>query len=124
MILSLSPFFSLLFSPSQTGTALLTLYCFSFLAGYGFAYDDVTEDGGEDQSGKVNAGDPKTFIVAVGGKQTHGGEHGHHHPSSTAVSGGSGSGHGNDGRPQHQSRPSESRFDRFAAKAQKWLHSH
>ncbi|PSR81772.1 hypothetical protein BD289DRAFT_347893, partial [Coniella lustricola] len=41
--------------------------------GYGFAYDDVTEDGGEDQSGKVNAGDPKTFIVAVGGTQAQGG---------------------------------------------------
>ncbi|KAK0653034.1 glucanase b [Cercophora newfieldiana] len=35
--------------------------------GYAFAYDDVQPDGGEDQSGKVNAGDPKVFIVAVGG---------------------------------------------------------
>ncbi|QIW96730.1 hypothetical protein AMS68_002248 [Peltaster fructicola] len=36
--------------------------------GYAFAYDDVQVDGGEDQSGKVNAGDPQLFIVAVGGK--------------------------------------------------------
>ncbi len=35
--------------------------------GYAFAYDDVQPDGGKDQSGKVNAGDPKLFIVAVGG---------------------------------------------------------
>jgi hypothetical protein len=35
--------------------------------GYAFAYDDVQPDGGEDQSGKVNAGDPKVFIVTVGG---------------------------------------------------------
>ncbi len=36
--------------------------------GYAFAYDDVQPDGGEDQSGKVNAGDPVLFIVTVGGK--------------------------------------------------------
>lgn len=36
--------------------------------GYAFAYDDVQPDGGEDQSGKVNAGDPKLFTVSVGGK--------------------------------------------------------
>lgn len=36
--------------------------------GYAFAYDDVQPDGGEDQSGKVNAGDPDVFIVAVGGE--------------------------------------------------------
>lgn len=36
--------------------------------GYAFAYDDVQPDSGEDQSGKVNAGDPKLFIVRVGGK--------------------------------------------------------
>lgn len=36
--------------------------------GYAFAYDDVQMDGGEDQSGKVNAGDPRVFVVAVGGK--------------------------------------------------------
>ena len=35
--------------------------------GYAFAYDDVQPDGGIDQSGKVNAGDPAVFIVAVGG---------------------------------------------------------
>lgn len=36
--------------------------------GYAFAYDDVQLDGGEDQSGKVNAGDPSLFTVTVGGK--------------------------------------------------------
>ena len=36
--------------------------------GYAFAYDDVQLDGGEDQSGKVNAGDPEVFTVTVGGK--------------------------------------------------------
>ncbi len=35
--------------------------------GYAFAYDDVQPDDGEDQSGKVNAGDPVLFTVAVGG---------------------------------------------------------
>ncbi|KAH6626638.1 glycoside hydrolase family 64 protein [Chaetomium sp. MPI-SDFR-AT-0129] len=35
--------------------------------GYAFAYDDVQPDGGADQSGKVNAGDPAVLIVAVGG---------------------------------------------------------
>ena len=35
--------------------------------GYAFAYDDVQLDGGEDQSGKVNAGDPTLFTVTVGG---------------------------------------------------------
>lgn len=33
-------------------------------------------DGGEDQSGKVNAGDPKLFTVTVGGKSAgRGGKH-------------------------------------------------
>ena len=41
--------------------------------GYAFAYDDVQPDSGEDQSGKVNAGDPKLFIVTVGGKSAAGG---------------------------------------------------
>lgn len=36
--------------------------------GYAFAYDDVQPDNGEDQSGKVNAGDPVLFSVIVGGK--------------------------------------------------------
>ena len=36
--------------------------------GYAFAYDDVQPDGGVDQSGKVNAGDPELFTVTVGGK--------------------------------------------------------
>ncbi len=35
--------------------------------GYAFAYDDVQPDDGADQSGKVNAGDPAVFVVAVGG---------------------------------------------------------
>ncbi|KAI1435327.1 glycoside hydrolase family 64 protein [Xylaria sp. CBS 124048] len=35
--------------------------------GYAFAYDDVQPDFGEDQSGKVNAGDPVLFTVTVGG---------------------------------------------------------
>ncbi|KAK4234111.1 glycoside hydrolase [Achaetomium macrosporum] len=34
--------------------------------GYAFAYDDVQPDGGEDQSGKVNAGEPRVLVVAVG----------------------------------------------------------
>lgn len=37
--------------------------------GYAFAYDDVQPDGGDDQSGKVNAGDPALFTVTVGGIQ-------------------------------------------------------
>lgn len=35
--------------------------------GYAFAYDDVQPNGGEDQSGKVNAGDPVLLTVYVGG---------------------------------------------------------
>jgi hypothetical protein len=35
--------------------------------GYAFPYDDVQPSGGDDQSGKVNAGDLKAFIVSVGG---------------------------------------------------------
>lgn len=44
--------------------------------GYAFAYDDVQPSEGDDQSGKVNAGDPLLFTVTVGGKsamQAHGG---------------------------------------------------
>lgn len=41
--------------------------------GYAFAYDDVEVEGGGDQSGKVNAGDPELFIVSVGGKSVGGG---------------------------------------------------
>lgn len=36
--------------------------------GYAFAYDDVQRDGDPDQSGKVNAGDPRLFTVTVGGR--------------------------------------------------------
>ncbi|KAK4156806.1 glycoside hydrolase family 64 protein [Chaetomidium leptoderma] len=42
--------------------------------GYAFAYDDVQPDGGADQSGKVNAGDPAIFIVAVGGNNAYAGD--------------------------------------------------
>lgn len=42
--------------------------------GYAFAYDDVQPDDGEDQSGKVNAGDPVLFTVAVGGKSAAAGD--------------------------------------------------
>lgn len=42
--------------------------------GYAFAYDDVQPDGGADQSGKVNAGDPQTFTVAVGGNNAYAGD--------------------------------------------------
>ncbi|KAI1422884.1 hypothetical protein F5Y12DRAFT_760503 [Xylaria sp. FL1777] len=35
--------------------------------GYAFAYDDVQPDDGDDQSGKVNAGDPVLLTVTVGG---------------------------------------------------------
>ncbi|KAI1441148.1 glycoside hydrolase family 64 protein [Annulohypoxylon stygium] len=37
--------------------------------GYAFAYDDVQPDGGDDQSGKVNAGDPVLFTVTIGGAE-------------------------------------------------------
>lgn len=40
----------------------------SLLTIYSFAYDDVIPDGAEDQSGKVNAGDPTLFTVMFGGK--------------------------------------------------------
>ncbi|GAB7366894.1 hypothetical protein MBLNU230_g1255t1 [Neophaeotheca triangularis] len=36
--------------------------------GYAFAYDDVQPDEGEDQSGKVNAGDPELFTISIGGR--------------------------------------------------------
>ncbi|KAH8890086.1 glucanase B [Thozetella sp. PMI_491] len=42
--------------------------------GYAFAYDDVQPDGGVDQSGKVNAGAPAAFIVAVGGRNAYVGD--------------------------------------------------
>ncbi|OIW35667.1 glycoside hydrolase family 64 protein [Coniochaeta ligniaria NRRL 30616] len=42
--------------------------------GYAFAYDDVQPDGGKDQSGKVNAGDPKVWIVSVGGNKAYAGD--------------------------------------------------
>lgn len=46
--------------------------------GYAFAYDDVQPDGGEDQSGKVNAGDPVLFTVTVGGNSAAAGHEQHH----------------------------------------------
>lgn len=42
--------------------------------GYAFAYDDVQPDGGADQSGKVNAGDPEEFIVLIGGRGAYAGD--------------------------------------------------
>ncbi|KAH6850531.1 glycoside hydrolase family 64 protein [Chaetomium sp. MPI-CAGE-AT-0009] len=42
--------------------------------GYAFAYDDVQPDGGEDQSGKVEAGEPEVLVVAVGGGGAYVGE--------------------------------------------------
>lgn len=55
--------------------------------GYAFAYDDVQPEGGEDQSGKVNAGDPVLFTVSVGGKSAGGG-------GNAALGGGQGGGQG------------------------------
>jgi hypothetical protein len=37
--------------------------------GYAFAYNDVQPGGGEDQSGKVNAGNPVLFTVGAGGQR-------------------------------------------------------
>lgn len=109
--------------------------------GYAFAYDDVQPDGGADQSGKVNAGDPKRFIVAVGGQNAYVGDqmppaHGGHHYGSHHH-------HHHDAQQTNQppppppvpppsSRPPPqvdgafdnrraSRLDRISAKAQKWL---
>lgn len=42
--------------------------------GYAFAYDDVQPEGGADQSGKVNAGDPGYFLVSVGGLGAYAGD--------------------------------------------------
>ncbi|KAK8007429.1 hypothetical protein PG989_001419 [Apiospora arundinis] len=42
--------------------------------GYAFAYDDVQPDGGADRSGKVNSGDPKLFVVTVGGGNAYAGD--------------------------------------------------
>lgn len=99
--------------------------------GYAFAYDDVQPDGGADQSGKVNAGDPRRFIVAVGGQNAYVGDTAsppaHHHgrpppappvppPSSRPHFDGPGDSHGTVAH-----KPTQSRFDRFSAKAQKWL---
>ncbi|KAK7990697.1 hypothetical protein PG990_014977 [Apiospora arundinis] len=42
--------------------------------GYAFAYDDVQPDGGADRSGKVNSGDPKLFVVTVGGGNAYTGD--------------------------------------------------
>jgi len=39
--------------------------------GYAFPYDDVSPDGGQDQSGAVHAGDPTILTVAVGGIGAH-----------------------------------------------------
>ncbi|CAK7217225.1 hypothetical protein SBRCBS47491_003092 [Sporothrix bragantina] len=42
--------------------------------GYTFAYDDVQPDGGADQCGKANAGDPEMFVVSVGGYNVYAGD--------------------------------------------------
>ena len=39
--------------------------------GYAFPYDDVTPDGGADQSGSVSSGNPVLLTVAVGGNGAH-----------------------------------------------------
>jgi hypothetical protein len=41
--------------------------------GYAHPYDDVTQDGGEDVSGKVNDRNPKLWTVAVGGSHAYAG---------------------------------------------------
>ncbi|KAF3760433.1 family 64 glycoside hydrolase [Cryphonectria parasitica EP155] len=104
---------------------------------YGFAYDDVAADGGPDQSGKVNAGDPKTFIVAVGGNNAYAGDHmpSQHIPtaftssSSAAAAAAGRSHHGQPppaasgaSDPPRRHGPSMSRFRKISAKAQKWFH--
>ena len=40
--------------------------------GYGHPYDDVTQDGSEDVSGKVNDGNPKLWTIKVGGRNAGG----------------------------------------------------
>lgn len=111
--------------------------------GYAFAYDDVQPDGGADQSGKVNAGDPGTFVVAVGGTGAYVGDR-----MSSPGGQASGPGIGNIGprpgdigprpgdvgaRPPPPNGPppppsssghdhgSRSRLRRISEKAQKWL---
>lgn len=111
--------------------------------GYAFAYDDVQPDGGADQSGKVNAGDPKTFIVAVGGTNAYVGDH--MAPLPAPAGGGSHGASQHAPRPpspppppqtqtqtqthtapghhgQQQDHARESRLSRLSAKAHKWLH--
>ena len=111
--------------------------------GYAFAYDDVQPDGGADQSGKVNAGDPTTFIVAVGGNNAYTGDRMPPPPGKTNQSAGppvptatkppAGSAQAShDGanddpqqttaQPQPAPAPAHvSRLKRISAKAQKWL---
>ncbi|KAM0721437.1 hypothetical protein Q7P37_002361 [Cladosporium fusiforme] len=74
--------------------------------GYAFAYDDVQPEGGEDQSGKVNAGDPKLFTVSVGGNSAGGGEGGN-----AALSQGGGGG-GQEGYSRAPPPPPEGGYDR------------
>lgn len=105
--------------------------------GYAFAYDDVQPDGGADQSGKVNAGDPTTFIVAVGGNNAYAGDRMPPSPGKSAPSAGppvptatkpaAGSAQAShDGAGDDPSQPQPppahvSRLKRISAKAQKWL---
>lgn len=98
--------------------------------GYAFAYDDVQPDGGEDQSGKVNAGDPWKFLVAVGG---HGAYVGDRMPDASQTQqqqqqpSAPSTGHdGTDERHRHHHhhhdhQQGESTLRKISAKAQKWL---
>ncbi|CAN8095248.1 unnamed protein product [Discula destructiva] len=99
--------------------------------GYAFAYDDVQPNSGADQSGKVNAGDPKTFIIALGGRDAYVGDRmpGSHHASHQhpppVDSAEQHQGHDQQQLQQQQqeegSGSPESRLGRYSAKAQKWL---
>ena len=91
--------------------------------GYAFAYDDVQPDGGADQSGKVNAGDPKVFIVAVGGNNAYAGDQmppacgtAPYQPPPAPASAPLRS-----QTPAGQRQPSESKMKKFGSMAQKWL---
>lgn len=95
--------------------------------GYAFAYDDVQPDGGADQSGKVNAGDPKTFIVAVGGNNAYVGDQmPSAGPSSRPVSSSEWNSTATNDGSQAEFKNSNnasaaSRLSRFSTKAQHWL---
>ena len=58
--------------PPTNHYARLVHECLPDGKGYAFAYDDVQPSGGDDQSGKVNAGDPVLLTVGVGGARAAG----------------------------------------------------